>query len=88
MIWFILTLLLAIGLTVQFAGHFACKNTAVKVGAYFQIVAGFFALYRGFAYVVEDSFQRSVLPVFRFPAQLRHPLQKIPIGEPGVIRGQ
>lgn len=42
----------------------------------------------GVAYVVEESFQRSFLPVFRFPAQLRHPLQKVPIGEPGVIRGQ
>lgn len=83
-----LMFLMWIGTVLQFAGFFTGTTGCIKAGAYFCIVASVVALYRSFAFLVEENFIGKFLPVLKTHQDNEKPLIRIPIGEPGIKKGQ
>jgi len=60
----------------------------IKAGAYFWIVSSLIGLYRCLTWLVLENFQHSWLPVFATPHEKAAPRVRVPVGEPGIKKGQ
>jgi len=77
------------GTICNFIGMIIGTKALIKVGMYLFFVAACIALYRLLCLLIETTWHRSAyVPTMRFPWESRKALVKVPIGEPGVSKGQ
>jgi len=60
----------------------------VKTGGYFMCFAAMAAIWRAAGYIADENFDRRFIPVWNFMHSFRKPQVQVPIGEPGVRKGQ
>jgi len=84
-------LLTAVGCVLAFGGWFSSDVSgprSLRASGYFFMVASLFALLRCAVYLIEESFLQNYVPTALHPMSLRQAAVRIPIGEPGVRKGQ
>jgi len=91
----VIVLLAAIGATLEMA-FFSDKSgerETIKAGAYFLLLSGIVALFRGFLYLVEEAFSETalynrVIPKYGNPFAAEKPPVVVGVNEPGVKKTQ
>lgn len=84
----VLSFFLAAGATVLFAGLFAGSRGCIKAAGYLLMLASLTALARVAQWLSQDAFFENFVPNIKSRFEKRQPLVRIPIGEPGVKKGQ
>jgi len=81
-----------VGCVLVFGGWFAGDKInplrSIKAGGYFLMVASLFALWRCASWLIEESFLGNYLPSLRSALFYKQAAVRVPIGEPGVRKGQ
>jgi len=71
-----------------FAGQRAGGPGTAKAGGYLWLASALCCLYRSLVWLVSENWTSSMLPTFNTPYEKAQPRVRVPIGEPGVKKGQ